>query len=129
MNLIRTTTAVLLAAAFLASPITLLAGDPPAATDKKAKAQKETKARPYPLDTCLVTDEKLGADPAMKTFSFVHGNQEIQLCCKGCKKDFDKDPGKYLSKLKAAEQSRKKDAQSKDEKAKDKKPQDKPAKG
>jgi YHS domain-containing protein len=27
----------------------------------------------------------------------------VKLCCKSCKKDFDKDPAKYLKKLDSAE--------------------------
>ena len=59
-------------------------------------------AKPYPLDTCIVSGEKLGGDPDMKPYSFVHEGQEIKLCCKSCKKKFDKDPASYLKKLKDA---------------------------
>ncbi len=53
--------------------------------------------KPYPLDKCPVSDEKLGAmgTPVV----FVHEGQEIKLCCKNCRKDFDKEPAKYLAKL------------------------------
>jgi hypothetical protein len=54
---------------------------------------------PYPLDRCLVSDDKLGADPNMETYVFVHDGQEIKLCCKGCLKDFENHPQMYLSKL------------------------------
>jgi YHS domain-containing protein len=62
------------------------------AADKKAE-----KAKPYPLDKCIVSDEKLGemGDP----YVFVHNGQEIKLCCKSCLKDFKKDPAKYLKKI------------------------------
>jgi hypothetical protein len=69
---------------------------PAAAEDKKAAA------KPYPLDTCIVSDEKLGADANMKTFVFTHEGQEIKLCCKSCQKDFNKAPAKYLKKLESA---------------------------
>jgi YHS domain-containing protein len=72
------------------------------AEDKKAAA------KPYPLDTCLVSDEKLGADANMKTFVFTHEGQEIKLCCKSCQKDFKKEPAKYLKKLEAAGKADKK---------------------
>lgn len=65
-------------------------------------AKPEAKAKAYPLDTCIVSDEKLGADPAMKTFVFTHEGQEIKLCCKSCQKDFNKAPAKYLKKLEGA---------------------------
>ena len=70
---------------------------PATAEDKKAAA------KPYPLDTCIVSDEKLGADASMKPFVFTHEGQEIKLCCKSCQKDFKKDTAKYLKKIKDAE--------------------------
>ena len=57
-------------------------------------------AKPYPLETCIVSGEKLGE--MGKPFTFVYKDQEIKLCCKGCKKDFDKDPEKFLKKLASA---------------------------
>jgi hypothetical protein len=67
--------------------------------------QKTQKLKPYPLKTCLVTDEKLGemGDP------FVHKYQdrEIKFCCKGCLKDFNKAPAKYIKKLETAEKAEK----------------------
>ena len=65
------------------------------AVEKDAK-----KAKPYPLKTCLISNEKLDADPSMKSFVFVHEGQEIKLCCKNCQKDFKKDSAKYLKKMK-----------------------------
>ena len=75
----------------------LLAGSA-VATPALADKAKE-KAKPYPLETCLVSDEKLGEDPDMKPYAFVHAGQEIKICCKSCKKDFDKDPKKFMAKL------------------------------
>jgi len=54
----------------------------------------------YPLDTCIVSDEKLGE--MGEPFVFSHKGQEIKLCCKSCKKKFDKSPETYLKKLAAA---------------------------
>jgi hypothetical protein len=71
------------------------------------KAKPEAKAKAYPLDTCIVSDEKLGADPAMKTFVFTHEGQEVKLCCKSCQKTFNKDTAKYLKKLADAEKAKK----------------------
>lgn len=62
-----------------------------------AETVSNSKAKPYPLDTCIVSDEKLGG--MGKPFTFVYKDQEIKLCCKSCKKDFDKDPEKFLKKL------------------------------
>lgn len=77
---------IVIAAAVLALPLTGLAAD-----------KKDEKAKPYPLKTCLVSDEDLGSmgDP----FVFTHEGQEIKLCCKSCQKDFKKTPAKFLKKL------------------------------
>jgi YHS domain-containing protein len=57
--------------------------------------------KPYPLTTCLVSDEKLGE--MGKPFVYDHKGREVQFCCKNCKKDFLKDPAKYLKILDEAE--------------------------
>lgn len=51
----------------------------------------------YKLTTCVVSGEKLGemGDPVDR----VVGNRLVRFCCKGCLKDFDKDPLSYLAKL------------------------------
>jgi hypothetical protein len=36
-------------------------------------------------------------------FKFDHEGQEIKLCCKGCEKDFLKEPAKFLAKIREAE--------------------------
>ncbi len=55
--------------------------------------------KPYPLQVCPVSDEKLGGmgEPVV----FAYQGQEIKLCCNNCRKDFDADPAKYLTKLAA----------------------------
>lgn len=55
------------------------------------------KVKPYPLETCLVTGEKLGG--MGKPVVINHEGQEIKLCCKGCVKSFTKEPAKYLKKM------------------------------
>jgi hypothetical protein len=76
-------------AGLVAAPFTGLAAD-----------KTETKAKAYPLKTCLVSDEDLGSmgDP----YVFTHEGQEIKLCCKSCQKDFKKTPAKFLKKLENA---------------------------
>jgi hypothetical protein len=59
--------------------------------------KKEEKAKPYKPDTCIVSGDKLGE--MGKPVVFEYKGQEIKLCCKDCRKDFDKDPAKYLKKL------------------------------
>ena len=65
-----------------------------------AQEKKET-AKPYPLETCIVSDEKLGE--MGKPVVFTHEGREIKLCCKSCRKDFDKDPAKFIKKIEEAE--------------------------
>lgn len=62
---------------------------------KVADAQKN--AKPYPLDTCVVTDEKLGE--MGKPYSFVYDGQEYKLCCASCLKEFKKNPAKHEKKV------------------------------
>lgn len=54
-------------------------------------------AKPYPLTTCLVSDEKLGE--MGKPVLINHQGQEVGFCCKSCIGNFEKDPAKYLAKL------------------------------
>lgn len=54
-------------------------------------------AKAYPLDTCIVSDEKLGS--MGKPIVLVHEGQEVKLCCKGCVGEFKESPAKYLKKL------------------------------
>lgn len=75
----------LLAAAVVAGSIGSLAAD------------KKDEKKEYPLKTCVVTDEKLGS--MGKPHVIKHEGKEVQFCCKGCKKDFKKEPAKYLKKI------------------------------
>lgn len=61
----------------------------------EAVIAKESKD--YPLDTCVVSGDKLGGhgDPINK----VVGGHLVKLCCKGCIEDAEKNPGKYLKML------------------------------
>lgn len=65
---------------------------------KDEKANEKKGVKPYPLDICIVTDNKLGSmgDP----MTLVHENQEAKICCKPCERLFRKDPERYLAKLK-----------------------------
>jgi len=66
------------------------------AADKKAE-----KLKPYTLKTCVVSGEKLGemGDP----FVYAYEGREIKFCCKGCLKDFNKEPDKYIKMIEEAE--------------------------
>jgi len=71
-----------------------------AAKAPEAQAPLDPNAKPYPLKTCLVSGEELGkmGEPYRLTYK----GQEVKLCCKGCEKDFNKDPEKHLQKIAAA---------------------------
>ena len=64
-----------------------------------------TNAIPDLLKTCPVSGEKLGE--MGKPVVFAYKDQEVKLCCKGCKKDFDKDPAKYMKLIRAADKTEK----------------------
>jgi hypothetical protein len=84
------TTILLVATGLLLAPLAAPAAD------------KETKKpKPYPLETCVVSGEKLGE--MGKPYVFEHEGREIKLCCKSCLKDFKKEPAKYVKKLEEAE--------------------------
>jgi hypothetical protein len=57
-------------------------------------------AKPYPLKTCIVSDETLGemGEPIVQNYN----GQEVKFCCESCPKKFAKNPDKYLKKLAAA---------------------------
>ena len=71
------------------------------AADKKAE-----KLKPYTLKTCVVSGDKLGemGDP----FVYAYKGREIKFCCKGCLKDFNKEPDKYIKQIEEAEAKAKK---------------------
>ncbi len=82
----------------IASPVLLTScGDKKTDSDQGATTET-TKATPYPLEVCLVSGEELGSmgEPHV----FVHNGQEIKMCCDKCVPKFNKDPEKYLAKLK-----------------------------
>ncbi len=62
----------------------------------------DAKPTPDKLTTCPVSGEKLDGDMG-KPYVFIYQGQEVKLCCKGCKKDFDKDPTKFIAKIRAAD--------------------------
>ena len=53
--------------------------------------------KPYPMDTCIVSGEKLGEMGAPVVV--VKDGQEVKFCCNGCVKKFDKDPAPFLKKI------------------------------
>lgn len=96
MKALQRITSSLLLCIFLAAPLAGFAADNKK-TDKKAK--------PYPLKTCVVSDEALGGDMG-EPHVFVQDGQEIKLCCKSCLKDFKKDTAKYMKKIEDAQKKK-----------------------
>ena len=92
MQMKKTLTASVLIAAFALAPLTGFAAD----------EKKTTKAKPYPLKTCVVSDEKFGGEMG-EPYVFTYKDREVKLCCKSCLKDFNKEPAKYVKKMEAAE--------------------------
>ncbi len=58
----------------------------------------------YPLETCVVTGEKLGE--MGEPFNYVYENRLVRFCCGGCVKTFESDPAKYLSMIDAAQMNK-----------------------
>lgn len=98
-----TTLATKLTAADAAMPGCSMGGCCGGAADSATVAT--TKATPDLLTTCPVSGEKLGE--MGKPYTFTYQEQEVKLCCKGCKKDFDKTPDKYLKVIRAADAEKK----------------------
>ena len=77
--------------------VTTLAALLTAAASIGLAADKPAKVKPYPLDTCVVSGEKLGGMGEPVTFTYE--GREVKLCCKDCRKDFDKSTAKYVAKI------------------------------
>jgi YHS domain-containing protein len=79
------------------STITLLFASCSKEEAASADSSDSAQTKPYPLEVCLVSGEKLGSmgEPT----SLTHEGQEIKFCCDSCEPRFKKDPAKYLSKL------------------------------
>ena len=60
-------------------------------------ADKPADPKPYPLKTCIVSDNDL--DSMGEQATFVYQGQTIKVCCKPCIVKFEKNPAKYLKKL------------------------------
>jgi YHS domain-containing protein len=89
MKKIKSLTVVVLTVSVLAAPLAGYADD------------KADKPVPDKLTTCPVSGDKLGE--MGKPFVITYKGQEVKFCCKDCKKDFDKDPEKYMKKIRAAD--------------------------
>ena len=88
---------VVIAALASGLTITTLLG----ADSKEAK----DKVKPYPLEKCIVSGEKLGSMGA--PYVLTNGTQEVKFCCKGCLKDFNKDKAGFVKKIEQAKNVKK----------------------
>jgi len=95
---------VLTAAGFLAAGLTVATLTLVTST----QAADAKKPKPYPLKTCVVSDEEINDKGDMKPYVFTQDGREVKLCCKSCLKDFKKDPAKYMAKIEAAEKKQSK---------------------
>lgn len=59
----------------------------------------------YPLDTCIVTDEKLGS--MGEPLDYLWGTRVYRLCCGGCKKGVQKNADALWAKIEAARAAKK----------------------
>lgn len=94
---------IVLPAIGLTALVLLAACDQKAAekTDN-APAVQTVESETYPLDICLVSGDKL--DAMGEPITYTHEGVMVKFCCRSCIKTFNKDPEKYLAKLKAAKQ-------------------------
>jgi hypothetical protein len=71
--------------------------DPALAIIEKPTAEQIAAAKPYPLDTCLASGEKLGSmgEPPV----YIIAGQQVKLCCAHCLPDLKKDTAKLMAKL------------------------------
>jgi YHS domain-containing protein len=79
----------------------LVVASPAVRADGTNSASSTPKPKPDLLATCPVSGDKLG--DMGKPYVFIYQGQEVKLCCPDCKAEFDKDPAKYLKKIRAAD--------------------------
>lgn len=73
-------------------------------TAKEAAWAAEAR-KTYPLDVCVVADDKLGSMGKSPEYIYrVTGKPDrlVVFCCSGCEEDFMKEPAKYLAKIDTA---------------------------
>ena len=91
MKMIKKLSALALSLSVLAAPLAGFASG------------QQAEPKPDKLTTCPVSGNKLGE--MGKPYVFTYKDREVKLCCKECKKDFDKDPAKYLKLIEAADKN------------------------
>lgn len=71
--------------------------DPKSAMEKLDKAYVDAQVASYPVKKCVVSDEELGG--MGEPVNYLYGTKLVRFCCKGCIKDFEKTPDKYMKAL------------------------------
>jgi hypothetical protein len=108
MKYLKSIPAVFLIAAVVFISLGVRAADTNPAGSTSTNSVASTKPVPYPLDTCIISGDKLGGDMG-PPIVFIYQdaakgiNQEIKFCCPMCKPKFLKDPDTYMKIIKAAE--------------------------
>lgn len=73
-------------------------------SEKQDDAWLKAAKAAYPLETCVVSGDKLEGSDMGAPVDYVYKEEGkpdrlVRFCCKGCVKDFKKDPAKYLKKI------------------------------
>ena len=56
------------------------------------------KAKPYPLDVCLVIEKPLSETP--NTYTKIYNGQQVKFCCTSCVAAFEANPDFFMKKVK-----------------------------
>lgn len=62
-----------------------------------------SRTKPYPLTTCIVTENDLNSMGGAITR--VYEGQEVKFCCRPCIRKFEANPSRYLARLPSATKS------------------------
>jgi len=73
--------------------------EPAAAAAKLDRAVADAQRPSYPIDTCVVSGEKL--DSMGGPVEMVVANRLVRLCCKSCARKVKSDPAAYIAKIDA----------------------------
>lgn len=86
----------------MTAPLQLGAAEHQQNHDQQGKGPNpSSKGKPYTLKKCVVAGEELGSMGA--PYVHTHKDREIKFCCKGCLKNFNKNPDKYIKEIETAE--------------------------
>ena len=69
------------------------------ATNPHPDPSKEelAKAKPYPLDVCLVIEKPLSDTP--NTYTKIYKGQQVKFCCVSCVAAFEANPDFFMKKV------------------------------